>query len=303
MPNFRKVLLLGGSGFIGRAVAARLGLDRVMTTYHRRPIPGGIRYDAATTDLADVVADPSIFSHAVVLLGDTKLNSCYADQARSHALNVVGICRALDRLREWRIVPVFTSTEAVFDGRRGNYDETDAPNPLVVYGKQKVEVERYLAETFAHYLLLRPAMVYGVVPGDGTLLTDWAEKIRRGEALTCAHDNRSAPIHVDDCAAMLVELLRRDCGGIYHLAGPRSVSRCDLFDLLAAEAILCGAAAPSVKRCSIDDFTLPEPRPHDVSLNAAKCIAATGVVPRDVADACRTIVRRTFGVADVEAGR
>lgn len=297
MPILRKVLLLGGSGFVGRAVAERLGLDGVTITYHRRPCPGGIRFDAATEDLNDVIPELSSFSHAVVLLGDTKLNSCFADQARSHALNVVGICRALDRLRERDVVPVFTSTEAVFDGRRGNYDEADAPNPLVVYGKQKVEVENYLAETFSHYLLLRPAMVYGDVPGDGTLLTDWAAKIRRGEPLTCAYDNRSAPIHVEDCAAMIVELLRRDCDGIYHVAGPRSVSRCDLADLLVAEAVRCGGAAPSVKRCSIDDFTLPEPRPHDVSLNSAKCIAATGVQPRDVAVACRTIVHRTFGIA------
>jgi dTDP-4-dehydrorhamnose reductase len=297
MRNLRKVLLLGGSGFVGRAIAARIGVDQVAITYHRRPCPGGVRFDAAADDLKDVVTDHALFSHAVVLLGDTKLNSCFADQVRSHALNVVGICRVLDRLSEWNIVPVFTSTEAVFDGRRGDYDESDSPNPLVVYGKQKVEVEQYLTRKFSRFLLLRLANVYGEVSGDGTLLTDWADKIRRGETLTCAHDNRAAPIHVDDCAAMIVELMRRDCNGIYHVAGPRSVSRCDLVDLLAAEAIQCGSIPPSIKRCSIDDFQLPEPRPHDVSLNSAKCVAATGVQPRDVAEACRTIIHRTFGVS------
>jgi dTDP-4-dehydrorhamnose reductase len=290
-------LLLGGSGFIGRAIAARLGPERVAVSHHRRPIAGGIPFDAATDDLADVIADPTPFSHAVILLGDTKLNSCFNDQARSQALNVVGIQRVLDRLRQWNIVPVFTSTEAVFDGRRGNYDESDAPNPLVVYGRQKVEVEKYLAAHFSEYLLLRIAMVYGDVPGDGTLPTDWAEKIRRGEPFTCAEDNRAASIHVDDCAASIVELIDRGCRGIYHVAGTRSVSRCEMADWLIDEAVRCGAVPPNVKRCSIDDFKLPEPRPHDVSLNSAKCVAATGITPRDAAEACRLIMRRCLGQA------
>jgi dTDP-4-dehydrorhamnose reductase len=93
-------------------------------------------------------------------------------------------------------------------------------------------------------------------------------------------------------------LLRRECRGTYHVAGTRAVSRCELADLLLAEAARIGAAPPTVRRCSIDDFNTPEPRPHDVSLNPAKCIAATGIVPRDVADSCRLVVRRTFGLPD-----
>jgi dTDP-4-dehydrorhamnose reductase len=303
MANLRKVLLLGGCGFVGRAVARRFGVERVAASYHRPPSagadrwpPGSFRFDAATQDLLEVVPDLSPYSHAVVLLGDTKLNSCFNDQAKSYALNVVGIRRVLDRLREHDVFPVFTSTEAVFDGRRGNYDESDAPNPLNVYGRQKVEVERYLIDHFTDSLVLRLAMVYGDAPGDGSLPTDWAGKLHRGEPFTCAHDNRCSPIHVDDCAASIAALIERGCRGIYHVAGTRAVSRCEIADLLIDEAVRCGSKPPDVKRCSIDDFKLPEPRPHDVSLNAAKCIAATGVVPRDVADACRTLIRRTFGV-------
>jgi len=294
MPSTQKVLLLGGSSFIGRALAKRLGADRVAATFHGRPMEGGLPFDAATDDLADVVRDPGEFSHAVILLGDTKLNSCFADPAKSRALNVVGIGRVLDRLLQWNVVPVFTSTEAVFDGRKGNYEEHDAPSPLVEYGRQKVEVECRLLNDFSRFLLLRLAMVYGDTPGDGSLPTDWAAKIRRGEPLTCAHDNRSAPIHVDDVAASIAALIDRDCSGLFHVAGLQAVSRCELLDLLVREAVACGGVEPSIRRCSIDDFTLPEPRPHDVSLNPAKCISATGVTPRSLAESCRLIVQRTF---------
>jgi len=294
MPQTPKVLLLGGSSFIGRALASRLGGDRVATTFHGRPVVGGLAFDAAADDLADVVRNPQEFSHAVVLLGDTKLNSCFADPAKSRSLNVVGIGRVLDRLRQWNIVPVFTSTEAVFDGRKGNYDEHDAPNPLVEYGRQKVEVERRLTADFPHFLLLRLAMVYGDAPGDGSLPTDWAAKIRRGESLTCAHDNRSAPIHVDDVAASIAALIDRGCNGIFHVAGLQTVSRCELLDMLVREAVARGGVEPPIRRCSIDDFTLPEPRPHDVSLNPAKCVAATEVTPRSLGEVCRIIMQRTF---------
>jgi dTDP-4-dehydrorhamnose reductase len=178
----------------------------------------------------------------------------------------------------------------VFDGARGHYDEADPPAPIFSYGRQKAEAERLLQTTCDDYLLLRLAMVCGSEPRDGTLLVDWAERLRAGTPIACAVDFGGSPIYVDDVVDSILALIRGGCRGVYHVAGERSYSRSELLDLLLAEAARHGCPCVSpIKRCSIDDFGLPEPRPHDISMRPAKCIAATGVRPRSMESVCRQI--------------
>ena len=54
------------------------------------------------------------------------------------------------------------STDFVFDGQDGPYVETDAPNPLSVYARSKVEAEKILQQTEAlSYSIVRTIIVYG----------------------------------------------------------------------------------------------------------------------------------------------
>jgi len=78
---------------------------------------------------------------------------------KSKALNVDSIKRILNRLKEWEIKPIFASSEFVFDGKKGNYKETDEVNPILLYGKQKVAIEDYIQSQFKDYLIFRLAKV------------------------------------------------------------------------------------------------------------------------------------------------
>ncbi|MBW2619611.1 MAG: sugar nucleotide-binding protein [Deltaproteobacteria bacterium] len=292
--DIKRVIILCASGFIGQALYRRFGREGVVAAYYSRPVEDGFYFNARETRLADVIADPERISHAIILLGDTKPESCAADPIRSKELNVEGIKRILDQLREWSITPIFASTEVVFDGTRGGYTEDDPVSPTLVYARQKVEIEEYIADGFENYLIARLALVYGTTPEDGTLLTSWAAAINRGQPLACAYDYFSSPIHVDDVAEAIQALIRADRRGIYHLAGPKAYSRCQLLDLLLAETQQRGLDLPPVRRCSINDFEVTEPRPLDVSLKNGKLVHDTGFRPRELASACREVADRVF---------
>lgn len=290
----RRVLVLGASSFVGERLVARLGPEAAVGTYCRRPVPAAIHFDAERMDLAGVVDRPDEFSHAVILLGNTNPDACARDAAASRQLNVTSIEAIIDRLRAWGVMPVFLSTEAVFDGEKGHYVETDDVNPLMTYAAQKVEVERYLAETCPRFLIVRLARVLGSGRDDGTLLTGWLAQVERDETIRCAHDNVLSPIHVEDVTDALVALIRGACTGVFHLANPESHTRLALLETLVAEYRRHHPRHVAIAPCRLADFLTLEPRPRDISLNPAKLMAATGLRPRSIGATCREVVGAWF---------
>ena len=290
-----KVLLLGGSSFVGRALFDRLGPARATPTYHRHPVPHGVPFDACTTRVSDAVENPEAYSHAVILLGDTDPESCAADTARSNAVNVEGLIAVIEELVSWQIKPIFLSSEFVFDGAKGNYVETDPVNPILTYGHQKVTVEQYLQERLDDYAIVRLAKVYGRRPGDGTLFANWLQALETQRVIPCASDQVFSPVLVDDVVEALVRLIERDSQGLFHLGGPQAHSRLELLQMLVAAVREQRPVDVEISPRSIHDFPLQERRPLDVSLRSDKLIAATGIVLCSAQEACRAIVRDAFG--------
>ena len=58
---------------------------------------------------------------------------------------------------------VFFSTDLIFDGRKGDYVETDAPNPLHLYGETKAAAEEIVLKNPRH-LVVRTSLNGGVSP-------------------------------------------------------------------------------------------------------------------------------------------
>lgn len=286
----RKILILGGSSFVGRHLFARLGAARATATYASHPLPGGVRFDAVTMPLSAVVRHPRAFSHAILLLGDTKPDSCVADPARSQALNVDAIQRVIAQLIAWDITPIFTSSEFVFDGARGRYVETDPVSPILLYGYQKAAVERFLQDSTDRWVVARLAKVYGLERGDGSLLMAWMDAIERGqETIRCAANQIFSPVYVGDVVEALIRLVDTDAQGLFHVAGPEGLPRIAMLERLLDEARRHLDVKTRAVPCSIHDFSLPERRPLDVSMVPEKVVQATGIHLTPVAAACEQI--------------
>lgn len=291
-----KALILGGSSYIGRHLFEKLGTDLAVATYFKTPIPHGVRFDVLSTRLSEIVAAPETFSHALIMLGNTSIDSCASDVEASHALNVESIERIIDYLNNWGIKPVFTSTDMVFNGvMQGNYMETDPTSPVITYGQQKAEIENYIKYQCPRYTIVRLGKVYGSQRGDGTLFTGWLDQMNRGETIYCAHDQIFSPIHVSDVVRLLIWLMEVDLQGTYHLAGPEAHSRLDLINILVTELanlkpFELRQMKANIAPCSIHDFDMLERRPLNVSIKTSKVLAAAGVPIKPVREMVRQMV-------------
>lgn len=291
MKESKKVLILGGSSYVGRHLFQRLGPDNAIATYYSNPIENGLYFNSLNMGLADIVRDPQSISVAVILLGDTDPETCAADINKSQAVNVESIKSVLRTLRAWGIKPVFTSSEFVFDGKKGNYRENDCPNPILTYGRQKVEVEEFIKDNFQDYLILRLAKVYGSQPKDGTIFTNWLEAVKTRPVLECAFDQKFSPVYVDDVVEGIIRLVANNCRDIFHLSGPQGFRRIELLEILLDRIRKYAELEVKVVPRSINDFPLREKRPLDVSLVADKLVEAAGLKMYRVEEICEKIVR------------
>lgn len=290
----KKILLLGGSSYIGRHLLARLSPQKVIATYYKTPIDNGIYFDSVSMSLSEVIEDPQEISHAVILLGESNPETCAADIARSKALNVESIKRIIDYLKEWQIKPIFTSSEFVFDGKKGNYIESDPINPILIYGKQKVEIERYLQKVCDDYAILRLSKVFGSQLGDGTIFANWLTAIEKNHTIKCSQDQIFSPVYIDDVVEGIVRVFENNCKGIFHLSGRKSFARIELLEMLLTYINKYSSANIKVMPCSIHDFELREKRPLNISMIPDKLIKSTGMKLSDVEYICEKIVRRKF---------
>ena len=54
------------------------------------------------------------------------------------------------------------STDFVFDGLKGNYSETDTPNPLSIYANSKVAAEKLVSKAnYSNFSIVRTIILYG----------------------------------------------------------------------------------------------------------------------------------------------
>lgn len=290
-----KTLVVGASGYLGRHLFDLIGPELSAGTYCRSILPNCLNFDTGTMKLVDLDLDLSEYSQAVLLNGETNPDTCANDTERSESINVTQIIKLINELYAHNIRPVFISTEAVFDGMKGNYVEEDDPSPILVYGRQKVEVEKYLLAKGRPFQIIRLSKVYDSSLQPGSFLGNWYTQITAGSKdILCAQDYISCPVHVEDVSRAIRALVALEENGIFHIAGPQALSRYRICQLLADEIKQLQSTEVHIRPCSIHDFPTVESRPLNISLNAEKTILRTGLTFRDVRTVCREMVQNSF---------
>ena len=161
---------------------------------------------------------------------------------------------------------VFFSTDLVFDGRKGDYVETDAPNPLHLYGETKAAAEEIILKNPRH-LVVRTSINGGISPtGDRGFNERMKREWRDGQMMKLFTDEFRSPIPAVETARTVWELAGKNCAGICHVAGAEKLSRWQIGQLLAKRWPELNA---KIEPASAKDFPGPLRAP-DTSLDISK---------------------------------
>jgi dTDP-4-dehydrorhamnose reductase len=299
----QRYLIIGASGFIGSRLFSFLGPDNAVATYCNRPVAGGNHFDAVNMRLADTVLKRHTgLTHAFIFHGITNIDACALDPQKSERVNVTSVCAVIDDLIKNGIVPIFASSDAVFDGSRGMWTEEDPINPILTYGRQKAQVERYLKQKSSPWLVARLAKVAGAGPGQSDILSEWMDKLESDVEIRCAHDQVFSPLDVDDAIDAMLGLAEGGHSGIFHVCGPRPVTRLQLLQMLIEEIEKYREFQARIIHCSIRDFKFAEPRPFDTSMSPRKLYATLGHSFDDPRELCHKAAVARYGGRSVPQG-
>jgi dTDP-4-dehydrorhamnose reductase len=156
---------------------------------------------------------------------------------------------------------VYYSTDYVFDGSKGApYVESDAPNPLSVYGRTKLHGEAAAGEAS---WIVRTSGLFG--PTGTNFVRTILRLAEEQDELRVVHDQRTSPTYVGHLAAATRELLERP-PGLWHLAAEGECSWAELAEAIVEEAGL----AAIVRRISSAEAGRRAPRPPYSVLRSEK---------------------------------
>lgn len=204
---------------------------------------------------------PSALIHCAAL---SKSPDCQADPARAHQINVAATAVLAELAAD--IPFFFFSTDLVFDGRKGNYVETDPVNPISIYAETKLTAEQIVLANPRH-TVIRTSLNGGTSPtGDRGFNEQMRLAWQAGQTLNLFRDEFRNPIPAMITARATWELLVKNQSGLFHLAGAERLSRADIGQAVAAR---WPQLQPKFKIASLKDYQ-GAPRSPDTSLNCAK---------------------------------
>ncbi|MCB0153881.1 MAG: sugar nucleotide-binding protein [Anaerolineae bacterium] len=228
MPTTPRLLVTGGSGYLGRHLTVKTTeIYNVYTTYHGHPnqIVTGQSLPLDLTDRAAVlklVAEvrPQAIIHAAAI------NPGSGDEVLMMAVNAEGSRYVAEAAVAVGARLVHISTEMVHDGRHAPYADDAVPSPLQGYGRSKAAAEANVAAVDPRAAIVRTSLIYGLDEMDrGTV--GFVARLQAGEELLLFTDVIRQPVWRETLSAALLKLTRLDYSGPLNVVGRQPLSRAE----------------------------------------------------------------------------
>lgn len=282
-----KILITGANGFLGYYLV-RLLLEEgqeVLATGKgacRLPFEGRTGFQYQSLDFTDahevnrIIAayQPQVIVHAGAM---TKPDECEQDPEAASLVNITGTRIMLEAASSVKAHFVFISTDFIFDGEDGMYDEEAEGDPVNFYGVTKLEAEQWVCAWKGDWAIVRTVLVYGK-PYDsrGNLLTFVTGKLQAGETIRIFDDQVRTPTWVEDLARGIRSVIDKRAAGIWHISGADVRTP---YQIAVEVAELQGLDTSRIIKVTEDEFEQPAKRPLRTGFNITKARRELGFEP------------------------
>jgi len=269
-----KIWILGAGGLLGKALIDQCSAQHI-------PFIASTRAEADITVLEKLrkVAEGAHCTHIINCAAYTNVDQAEKESRIAHQINATGAEQVAMVAKEHGMQLIHVSTDYVFDGEKGTpYTETDAPNPINVYGKSKWEGEQRVVAQFPSACIVRTSWVFG---REGTsFISSVIKWLREKDAIQAVEDQVGRATYNKDLVAALLEL---NChSGLFHFANGGILSRFQIANDFHKEATLRGLPLRCQEILPVSHTLYPTPskRPIFSALDTSKVTQALGRPPR-----------------------
>lgn len=237
-----KILITGGTGFIGRHLVNHLYGFGYQITVLARNIDaslfdksiGLLEIDITTKEdieAAIIFLQPDVVIHTAAM---SKPNDCELQKEACFATNVTATNNIAEACKAINALLIFLSTDFVF-GHHGPYNEDDAYDPVNYYGHSKALAEQAVISAGIRSAIVRTVLVVGKkLSAQGNTFLHWInENLKAGNPISVYTDQQRNITYVNDLCIGIQSVIETGFTGIIHLAGKEILTPFQLAEALA----------------------------------------------------------------------
>jgi len=295
----KRVLITGSNGLLGQKLVNLLNgrpaveMIAISRGYNRNPGREGYEYyDVDITDfkeLEKIVRDfkPTDIINSAAM---TQVDQCETDKEACDLINHIAVKELLRMSKPLDTRMIHVSTDFIFDGESGPYDENAVANPLSWYGRSKLLAEQEVLKEGDH-AIARTVLVFGYVPGlSRTNIVLWLkESLENGKTVNVVEDQFRTPTFAEDLADGIARILMKDKTGIFNISGFELMSIRELAEKVADYWKLDKSLINPILTSSLNQ---PAPRPPKTGFIILKAETELGYKPHKFEDALSQIERQ-----------
>lgn len=265
----KKILVTGSNGLLGQKLVYKLkdraDVELVATARGENRLLDQAGYQFLSMDICnrqnvDEVIDQVEPDHIIHTAAMTQVDDCELDHEACDKANVDAVQYIVDAAERNNSHLVHISTDFIFNGEEGPYDEEGVADPLSYYGNAKWKGEQIVQNSKLRWAILRTVLVYGIVDNmSRSNIVLWAKgALEKGNPINVVDDQFRSPTLAEDLADGCILAVDKDAEGIYNISGKDQYS---IIDLVRTVADYYGLDKSLINPVSSETLNQPAKRP------------------------------------------
>ena len=191
---------------------------------------------------------------------------------------------------------IHLSTDFIFDGEAGPYDENASANPISYYGDSKLTSERLLEASSIDYAIVRTVLVYGIAHDmSRSNIILWVKKsLEEGKDIKVVDDQLRSPTLAEDLAMGCYLIAQKKAKGVFNISGKDLLTP---YDMAIKTADYFSLNTSTMERADASSFSQTAKRPPKTGLLIEKAINELGYAPKSFDEGIAILaVQMRFGI-------
>lgn len=283
-----KILITGSNGLLGQKLVKLIldkGEDELIATAR-----GGNRLPYAETSyvfdsmditnkpqVLEVIAkhQPEVIIHTAAM---TNVDQCETEREACWDQNVNAVNYLIEASAKNNCFLLHLSTDFIFDGEDGPYDEKAKPNPVSYYGDSKLVAEKLLENSTIDYAIARTVLVYGIAHDmSRSNIILWVKKsLEDGKEIKVVDDQLRSPTLAEDLAMGCYLIAKKKAAGIFNICGKDLLNP---YEMALKTADYFKLDTSTMQRADASSFSQTAKRPPKTGLLIEKARTVLGYEP------------------------
>lgn len=270
-------MVIGASGMVGEHILTTLNaLEReAVATFYKTPVPSAnylnIADEVEVNKLIKAVNPQIIYLPAAL----TNVDYCENHPEEAYKINVTGVQNVVGAANRTGSRLIYFSTDYIFDGENGPYNEESTANPISEYGRQKLEAERYIALFSKDFLIIRTTIVYGWERQGKNFIYRLIKSLTNGTPVKVPMDQVGSPTYANNLAQIVVNFSETPLNGVINISGLGLVNR---YEFAKKAAQIFRLDESLILPVQTESLNQPAKRPMKAGLLTAK-VSAISTIP------------------------